>query len=103
MGEIASDNQCLRHCYRGNNFSGVLWSAWEFDSGDRGIRCDLLRFDSADGKWSYKPLDESMEPYYYSCPLGYLDLVPDNSKFARPEWRAKVRQYHDPKNAFRGR
>ena len=42
------------------------------------------------GQWGYKPLDESMHPYYYSCPLSYLDLAPEQSA----EWRAGVRAYH---------
>lgn len=31
-----------------------------------------------------------MHPYYYSCPLSYLDLAPEQSA----EWRAGVRAYH---------
>jgi len=52
------------------------------------IRCDLLR-SSPEG-WGYKPLEESMHPYYYSCPLRYLDLAPEQSA----DWRAGVRQFH---------
>jgi len=33
---------------------------------------------------------ESMHPYYYSCPLAYLDAVP----VACEEWRQLVLQYH---------
>lgn len=29
-------------------------------------------------------------PYYYSCPLSYLDLAPEQSA----DWRAGVRAYH---------
>jgi hypothetical protein len=31
-----------------------------------------------------------MHPYYYSCPLSYLDLAPEQSA----DWRAGVRAYH---------
>ena len=34
--------------------------------------------------------DESMHPYYYTCPLSYLDLAPEQSA----DWRAGVRAYH---------
>src|SRR3546814_16245151 len=54
----------------------------------RYIRCDLL--ECSGGQWGYKPLDESMHPYYYSCPLSYLDLAPEQSA----DWRAGVRAYH---------
>lgn len=101
IAEITGDNKCLRHCYRGSAYRGVLWSVWESED-DRIIRCDLLRYDKAEQSWSYKPLDESMEPDYYSCPLGYLRMVPESSQFARPSWRVKVRDYHDPSHAFRG-
>jgi hypothetical protein len=90
-------SKCLAHCYRGNNFSGVLWSVREFTyekdgnvfESNRYICCDLLHFRKDDG-WGYKDMSESMHPYYYSCPLKYLDMVP----VANEEWRENVRKYH---------
>jgi hypothetical protein len=38
----------------------------------------------------YKGMDECEHPYYYSCPVEYLDLAPQ----ACAEWRARVRRYH---------
>lgn len=52
------------------------------------IRCDLL--EQHGDEWGYKPLDESMHPYYYNCPLAYLELAPVQC----PEWREHVRAYH---------
>ncbi len=52
------------------------------------IRCDLLD-QSADG-WGYKALEESVFPYYFSCPLHFLDLAPEQSA----DWRANVRKFH---------
>ncbi len=52
------------------------------------IRCDL--FERGRNGWGYKALDESMHPYYYGCPLEYLDKAPEVS----PEWRQKVREHH---------
>lgn len=87
----------ITHALRGN----VLWSVVEMtvkaESAHRDlppgqslryIRCDLL--ERSHGQWGYKPLDESMHPYYYSCPLSYLDLAPEQSA----DWRAGVRAYH---------
>lgn len=88
---------CIRHCYRGNNFRGVLWTVWEMtpkllaekpEAPSRAIGCDLLEY--RDGMWFNKPLSEQCHPYYYSCPLGYLDIVP----VANEEWRAEVRKHH---------
>jgi hypothetical protein len=54
----------------------------------RYIGCHLL--ESSGGEWGYKSLDESVHPYYYSCPLRYLDMAPVRSS----EWREGVRAYH---------
>lgn len=52
------------------------------------IRCDLLEV-SGEG-WGFKALDETVSPFYWSCPLHYLDLAPEQS----PDWRAGVRKFH---------
>ncbi|RTB44101.1 hypothetical protein [Pseudomonas aeruginosa] len=87
----------IAHALRGN----VLWSVAEVTAKVDGvhrdlapgqslryIRCDLLQGSA--GEWGYKSLDESAQPYYYSCPLSYLKLAPELS----PEWRAGVHAYH---------
>jgi hypothetical protein len=96
--------ECIKHCYRGNNFSGVLWKVWEWKyydihtdelvRTDRWIACDLLRWDKSCNGWGYKDMEESSHPYFYSCPLGYLKLAPEKSK----EWREGVRKYHEVRN-----
>lgn len=92
---------CLAHCYRGGSFSGVLWTVWErtFEKDgeqsqptERWIGCDLLQYSRGDEGWGYKDMEESMGPYYYSCPLKYLDLVPE---VANEDWREGVRQHHE--------
>lgn len=87
----------IAHALRGN----VLWSVAEVTAKVDGvhrdlargqslcyIRCDLLQ--RSGGEWGYKPMDESMHPYYYTCPLRYLDMAPEQSH----EWREHVRAYH---------
>ncbi|WP_240754701.1 hypothetical protein [Parasulfuritortus cantonensis] len=44
--------------------------------------------------WGYKDLCESMGPYYYTCPLSYLDMVP----VANADWRGQVRAWHAARN-----
>lgn len=92
---------CLAHCYRGGVFSGVLWSVWEqtflndgqqVELPQRWIICDLLRY--VQGEWGCKDMEESMHPFFYSCPLKYLDLVPIVQFGGHAEWRELVRQYH---------
>ncbi|WP_313024515.1 hypothetical protein [Pseudomonas lopnurensis] len=87
----------IAHTLRGN----VLWSVAELTAkvegvhkdlapGDsmRYIRCDLLH--GSGGEWGYKPMDESVHPYYYTCPLSYLEMTKEVS----PDWREHVRAYH---------
>jgi hypothetical protein len=78
--------KCIRYCYRGNAFKGILWQVWEFE--DKFITCDILEYRQ--GYWYNKPLDESMHPYYYSCPLAYLAMTETVNK----EWRESVKEYH---------
>lgn len=78
----------LKHCARGN----VLWTVWEVKrpqgEPQRHIGCDLMQ--RADCGWGHKPMDEGMHPFYYTCPLSYLDMAP----VASEEWRGLVRLYH---------
>lgn len=92
---------CLAQCYRGASFCGVLWSVWErtfsrdgqeVQSKERWIVCDLLRYQGE--AWGYKDIEECMGPYYYSCPLKYLDLVPLDIYGGNVEWREQVREHH---------
>ena len=91
----------LAHCYRGNVFSGVLWTVFEhrFFLGDaeveqpqRWIGCDLLHCHNGD--WGHKPMTEHMGPYYYSVPLSYLNMVPIETYGGNAEWRLAVTEYH---------
>ncbi|MDD2126993.1 hypothetical protein NP544_25975 [Pseudomonas monteilii] len=85
------------HALRGN----VLWSVVEVTAKVEGvhkdlvpgestryIRCDLLQ--RSGGQWGYKGMDESVHPFYYTCPLSYLEMAPECSS----EWRKEVRAYH---------
>jgi len=87
----------IAHTLRGN----VLWSVSEVTAKAAGvhpslapgeslryIRCDLLQ--RSGGSWGYKAMDESMAPYYYTCPLRYLEMTPTLSA----PWREKVQAYH---------
>jgi hypothetical protein len=101
-GDMLVKSVCLAHCYRGGVYSGILWSVWERTFAkdgqtvkpvERWITCDLLRYRKDFG-WGYKDMEESMHPYYYSCPLSYLELVPLDQYGGYPEWREGVRRYH---------
>lgn len=92
-----ASTRVVAHTLRGN----VLWSVVEITAKVEGvhknlapgmsmryIRCELLQ-SSSDG-WGYKGMDESMSPYYYTCPLSYLEMAQELST----DWRKLVRTYH---------
>ena len=96
--------RCLAHCYRGGRFRGVLWSVWELERStkegkeiQRWIGCDVMEYSRHHEGWGYKPLDEMMEPFYYSCPLGYLKMVPIEKFGGCQGWRDEVVAYHNRK------
>jgi len=53
------------------------------------IFCDLI--DCSRGLWGSKTLKEGMGPFYWSCPLHFLDQATHG---INPEWREGVRHYH---------
>jgi hypothetical protein len=101
--EMLVDSKCLAHCFRGGRFSGVLWSVWErtltkdgheVEPTQRWIACDLLQYSRSNEGWGFKDMEESMGPYFYSCPLGYLEMVPIEQFGGNEEWRNGVRSHH---------
>jgi len=92
-----ASTRVIAHALRGN----VLWSVVEVTAKVEGvhkdlapgesmryIRCDLLQRSA--GQWGYKGMDEFVHPFYYTCPLSYLEMAPERSS----EWRKEVRAYH---------
>ena len=103
QGNTHTHRQTLKHTLRGN----VLWSvmhvtmiqstqALQAGESVNLICCDLLR--CIDGEWGYKSLSEADRPFYYSCPLSYLDLAPVVSV----AWRERVRAHHAARRAKKG-
>lgn len=45
--------------------------------------------------FSYKPMDETMGPYQYNCPIGILKLLPETDNEYAKEWRRKCYEQHD--------
>jgi hypothetical protein len=72
-----------------------LWTIMQDAAGARFIVLFLLAKER--GSYGYKVMDESMGPYYYKCPVSFLDRVPATNH----EWRAKVYAYADLQKAKR--
>jgi len=85
----------VTHCLRGN----ILWIVREIfykkeNKTERYIQCSILGAQKDYG-WGSKDMEESMGPCYHSCPLKYLDLVPEPKSEYSKEWRDRVRAYHN--------
>lgn len=83
----------LASCIRGS----TLWQVIEVNDRNkqlpkRFIQCDLLR--KVDGHWGSKTLHEADGPTDDSCPIKYLDMVPE---VVSQEWRDRVIRNHNLK------
>jgi hypothetical protein len=64
----------------------------KFAIGDLVIHLFLIK-SFGDGGYGYKCLSESARPYYYTCPLKFLDKAVELSA----DWRNDVRTHHKTK------
>ncbi len=90
----------ITHCVRGN----ILWIVREIlnkkeNKTDRYIQCSILGSEKNYG-WGSKDMSEEMGPIYHSCPLKYLDMVPEPKSEYAKSWRDKVRE-HNKKLGFK--
>lgn len=65
----------------------IIWAVCQ-DNNGLCIVCFLLR--KGQNGWGYKGIPEKHGPFYYNCPVEYLDMVPT----VNFEWRAEVIKYH---------
>jgi len=80
----------LRKCFRGNTMYAL------HESGKPGEVskwiCVYLLIRGGEYHWGYKPIEESMGPYYFDCPVSYLDEADATTSQSAIEWRAEVRR-----------
>lgn len=79
----------LRKCFRGNTMY-TLHESGPVGETKKWIGVYLLQ-RSKEG-WGYKPMDETMRPFYYDCPVSYLDAADEPATDGAREWRAEVRR-----------
>lgn len=95
LRELSGDLLGLR-CSRRYVCGNVLWILWAPApdwAGDNWIGCYLMQ--KVSGQWGYKAMAEAEHPFYYSCPMSFLDAAP----VADAEWREGVRQYWEARKA----
>ena len=88
--------ETLTYTLRGN----ILWSvirmtarqenALNIPTGESITFIGCMLLQGHHGEWGYKEMDESMHPYYYSCPKKYLSMAPVRCQ----AWRDKVIAHH---------
>lgn len=76
-----------------------LWALCDIKKENNAKAIILFLLDKQDGSWGYKDMDESMGPFFYSCPLKYLPLATIGVK---EEWRQNVRAFHEKKKVVKG-
>lgn len=69
-------------------FGRHLWSVRETLNGYKYIHLDLV--SNMGGALAYKPMDETMRPYYYDCPLSLLEYAEKKENVAEINENAKV-------------
>jgi len=79
----------LASAVRGN----TLWCLHESKRNGEALRfIGCYRFGRHQGWWGYKAMDETMGPYYYDCPIEYLDAASPAQNSMAAVWRAQVRE-----------
>lgn len=103
VGDMLVRTDCRKHCVRGGRFRFVLWTVWrrtftvdgvEVRPEERWIGCDLCQYSKDSEGFGFKDMSEAEHPYYYSCPLSYLYLVPIERFGGNQEWRTIVVEHH---------
>lgn len=82
----------LRHCCRGN----VIYILWEI-TGSEGLKerfIEVVLMKRSPEGWGYKQMDESMGPYYYECPISYIEMAGPTKYESAQKWRDQVWARH---------
>lgn len=90
LRENGSRFRTLRHCCRGNVLYALHESVAPDGTSTRWIGVSLMqRYGDS---WGYKDLSENEHPYYYNCPVSYLDEAGETSNEHAKEWRKACRE-----------
>ena len=91
-------SKAIRHRLVGNELWYVRETVRTFPDGrqesERWIGVDLL--ESNGRGWGYKSMSEDMGPYYYGCPVEYLELAPQPESEYAGKWREAIRARNAP-------
>ena len=71
--ELLDDSQCAGKIEASHLAGNELWTVIRLKDQSKVI---VLFLVEKSGQWGYKSMDECMGPYFYKCPLSFLELVP---------------------------
>lgn len=90
-GDAGGLFRTLRHCCKGNVLYALHESVKPDGSSTKWIGVYLMGKHGGND-WGYKDMDETMGPYYYNCPVKYLDEADEPANECAANWRAEVRR-----------
>lgn len=99
LAGVQAYSTVLAHRAIGNR----LWFLAQTRAGERSGRkwIGLTLIDCRGGQVAIKSMDETCGPYYFDCPLSFLERAdPPVGPYAGP-WRDKVREFHANRSAKR--
>lgn len=90
--ELKRDNPLITEWSLNGN---ELWGLYPISTNQPSdLMIVLFLLASHGDEYGYQVMDESAQPYYYTCPLKFLNKAVELS----PEWRTNVRAYHNAKS-----
>lgn len=89
--DYTGDGQATIIAEAAKNFGRHFWVVFETTKG-KFISLFLIERQGFknDSQWAYKHITESEGPFYYTCPIDFLDMAPETNA----EWRGKVVAEH---------
>ena len=95
---FAGSTEVLAHAVSGNELWTVVKRTFHLagfyfgkPAGHSITMIELHLLDCSAGQWGYKTIPEKAGPFYYGCPLEFLDLAHDETN---QEWRDRLTQEH---------
>lgn len=93
----SSNHVCVAKSVHNNS----LWTVWK-NKTTQNLEIVLFLLSKDQGSWGYKDMSEGMGPYYYDCPLSFLEMVPEPTDSPHSKgWREAVRKYHTKEKEHR--
>lgn len=97
-------NKPLKSSLVGNTYYAAVEQI--LSDGTRKVWCAVTRIslNGEDGfRFGYKDMEESMNPFYYDCPIGILNLLTETDSEYANKWRKGVREYHEKQKKRRNK